>query len=576
MVLDLTGRGGLTVVQQKRLDAIATEMRGPYVDLINRLAIGHEHEIDWWVSEIASRNTNTNSLFVNCCRAVFFREWVKNDSNPVEVMTGSPPLGSVFRHYCRSSGLKIRLTCTMNWFGRAGKLMKEVLPYLKFHFLLCCQYLVCRWIVRATARDLPADLTLIDVFVDEHSFKGGVFQDRYFGDFGGHVNTTERQRFMYIPTYSGGLWRMISVFRAMRHSPKNFLLMQDFLKWKDYLYAFLYPFRALKFFPRDMMLDGLDVTPLIRSTWGAHLFSGGSILGLLNFRFAQRLKERGVSLRLVVDWFENQSIDKGANAGFRRFFPATPLIGYQGFIVPKHYLCMYPTQQEADNGVLPHVMAVCGRGFLEERKEFFPGFHVRTAPAFRFAGVWSERRHRPDPNFFTVLVALPLEESWVDVFRVSAAASREALPPNTRFWLKSHPASGPVERLIRKAGVRFPPAFELVQDEFAELVEKVDVVMSNNSSAGVEALARGIPVIVIASQGGITQNPIPDSVKPDLWRLCYSPQEVANGLNAFFREPRGLGSRYDTLAREVRETFFEPVTRETVRAFLQLDVDSQV
>ena len=75
--------------------------------------------------------------------------------------------------------------------------------------------------------------------------------------------------------------------------------------------------------------------------------------------------------------------------------------------------------------------------------------------------------------------------------------------------------------------------FEFVEGDFNICVEKSNLLISNASSVCVEALAKGISVIVVGSQTGLTQNPIPETITEDIWKLCYTPGEMAKAIDFF-------------------------------------------
>ena len=85
-----------------------------------------------------------------------------------------------------------------------------------------------------------------------------------------------------------------------------------------------------------------------------------------------------------------------------------------------------------------------------------------------------------------------------------------------------------------------------------------------------ETLAKGIPVIIIGSNHGLTQNPIPETITSDVWRLCYSAEEVKDALEFYrSRGPEKI-KEHEEVCREIKEEYFEPVTEEGVRHFLGL------
>ena len=61
-----------------------------------------------------------------------------------------------------------------------------------------------------------------------------------------------------------------------------------------------------------------------------------NLLGLLYYRFSRRFSEKGIKVRLLIDWYENQVIDRGLIKGFHDFFKNVPVYGYQGYIISKN------------------------------------------------------------------------------------------------------------------------------------------------------------------------------------------------------------------------------------------------
>ena len=319
-------------------------------------------------------------------------------------------------------------------------------------------------------------------------------------------------------------------------------------------------------------MGGFDLTPLLRSEWYHHLTSLRSIEGLLKYRFAARLKEAGLSFRLIIDWFENQSIDKGANAGFHKFYPEVPLVGYMsGF--SKYYMCMaHPTSEEYRAGVLPQVVAVCGQGFTSSIKAFCPQIKVITAPAFRHAWVWNADSQQSDPQYTTVLVALSLlYEECVNSLKACIDALRHDLPSRVRFWLKPHPCSIPLEKILKKAGVTLPPEFKIISGDFPGWMEKADIIVGNESSTVLEALARGIPAIVIGHRSRVTMQTIPDAVPLGLWQLCFTPREVAEAIKYFINRDNKDLEKHKKIGNSVREQYFLPVSEKSTRKFLMFE-----
>ncbi len=573
MRLNLSEEGQLSIPQRMLLNDIAERTRKPFNDIIGQLTIGHNSNLDWWVSEIASRNTYTNDLFNDCCYAIFVSELLGQSEDIKEILVSSLPLSKVLRKFCQKHQLQVRIFYNGGWLRslkkilRVGVIMAQCRLILKLLYI----YFVCRC-SKSVSLKITAPITLIDVFVNDTSFNHERFQDRYYPGILNYLTVTEKPRFFYLPTFQIS-WRNVKKIIALCRRNPNFLLKEDYLTICDYFYALLYPLRALRLYPSQVALSGVDITPLFRSVWIDNLVSANSIEALLKYRFVRRLKETNILIRLVIDWFENQIIDKGANAGFRHYYPETPLIGYQGFIVPKYYLCMYPTSNELNSQVIPKIIAVCGHGLIESRKEFCADLTVINGPGFRFSGVWQDRLKNPDSNHYTILVSLPLEEGWKDIIRIVVSVSNKPLPQKTRFLVKPHPSAKPIEPQLKTLNLALPDCAQFIHGEFNDVVELADLMISNTSSTGLEAMAKGVPVIIIGNQIGITQNPIPENLNTNMWRLCYSPEEVSEAIQFFSNSDHKDHSIQSEECAKIRELYFNPVNRETVRKFLLLDRD---
>lgn len=550
------------------LDSIAMDLRLSFTQCIQEIGKGRERNPDWWVSELASRNTYVNPLFLRCCYLEMVRRLLDHQEPIEEITADSFGLYRALRRLRKERRYQVKMK--FRWLSRLW-IISCFKPFITFGYRvsILIRQRYAAFVTRRYARSPKEEIMIVDTFVFDHSFRGYAFEDRYYGEFGGCLSEEQLRSVWLIPTLLN-VRKYTAIFLAMRSAKENFLAKEDFLRISDYVYALGYSLRAIALRPKQTKMGELDITPLVRSAWFESLASNGSIEGLLKFRFALRLKEKNVRIRLVIEWFENQNIDKGATIGFRTYYPEVKIVGYQLGIEYPFYLCYYPTAQEFRSSVLPHQIAVSGKKFIDAVKEFAPELDVVLAPAFRNRGVWKERKHYPDTNFFTVMVILPitLYESE-DILELVASIPPDILPNMLRLWIKLHPA-GARKEVIERYTKTMARNLEFIEGTFDEWVEKCDLIVGNNSSALLETLARGIPVVVVGSRRGIIQNPVPNSVQSDLWRVCYTPVEFSSALD-FYASQKNEGRRsFLEAGRKVRNDYFEPVTEDAVRRFLRL------
>lgn len=566
---DFSEQGTLDPCWRWKFDAVVSRCRGSFTSLTDAASRRYGTDIFWWVSELACRNTLTNSFFLKYCQIHFIRELLAEGEKIAEVRADSLEFSRVLEKCLEGYPARVTLAQPGLW-CRVRKYLSQGKDFVIFFLNVLLRTVLATWVLPCRTPPPPPDSILTDIFVSDASFSNGRFSDRYYSHFGGFLDEEGQGKIVYAPTLMVRLPNLVPVLQSIRNAKDRFLLKEDVLRWQDLFWAFGVVFRILLRRPSGWTDEGIDFTPLARKVWRESILSPSSVLGLMDYRFAQRLKETKASFRMVIDWFENQIIDKGFNAGFRKFFPDIPHIGYEGYVTTPNYLCVYPSQSEFEFGVIPKTVAVIGPVLVPEMKDFCPRLDVIPAPALRFAWLWSSFTLDPDPAWFTVLVALDVTlEASCDILHCAMEAAKHGLPENFRFWVKPHPAAIPFDILLTRLGIELPQEFTVVSGDFPSTLRKCDMILSNTSTTCMEAVVFGIPAVIAGSRSGFSRNPIPAGVPKDLWRLCLTPEDTIQAMNYFSHHPLDRDARM-SLGRQIRKDYFTEVTPESVTAFIAL------
>jgi len=565
MNIDFTFQGKIRPGHIRLFNQIAFDIRQPFIELINSLS-KHAKCIDWWVSSPASRNTFTSPLFHYCCCLVLLQELIRTEEHFEKIITDSRTFKKTLEDCLSRDGI-MGVKVIMARLPVKQRLKEFVRPiYMIFGIPL--RELVLFFsakLTRSLRKPVAFEpLTLIDTFVTP----GYIEKDRYYPGVLDALSEKERKLIWFVPNFVGFRpWQYLLLLKRLPNTGRNFLLKDDFLKFEDYWCLWQHLLRVHKLRIKPSFFFGVDISPLVQEELVGFRGVGSSYTPLLNYCFAKRIREADVKLKLIIDWFENQNIDRGWNAGFRRFFPDVDTIGYQGYIASTHYLCMYPTKIEKDSGVIPHKMAVIGKGLAQSARRFCSDLDVCVAPAFRFQHVWRRRKYSPSASGYTILVALPIMINEAVHMLKSVVPTVKMMNTNTHFWAKPHPSVS--QSQIQSAFVpKWPKQFEFVGGVFGDCVEKSNLLITSASSTCMETLAKGIPVIVVGNNSGLTHNPIPETISSDIWRLCYHPQEIADAIQFYqTRSPEKI-REHESVGKRIREEYFEPVRRDGVRMFL--------
>jgi len=548
------------------VDDIAEKIRREYVNYLIKIGKDNEKNIDWWVLNFVSRNTLMSPLFRNVCYLMLLKKKIEEGNYYNEIIVDS----LVLKKTIKKNFYKFHFRVNYKGRNTLHTFLGRINLYFKVFKQILSQ-LLAAWLTCKSKRIVKTDkaLTLLDVFVFKNSFDEGIFLDRYYPKLLESIKSNEKEYTYYVPTFYG-IKKYKKVFTEMRKSKQKFLVKEDYLKLKDYLFALLYPIRLNKLKIKYKDFLGLDIYPLIRGEIANDRVSYSSIYSLLNYRFSRRLKENGIKLRIIINWFENQVIDHGFNSGFRRYYPESKLIGYLGVPLLDNYLSLFPTEQERKCEVIPEEINVIGNGYINMVREFCPDLQIKVAPAFRYSEVWGKRNYFPDKHKFSILVALPiLTDGSDEIMNIVLKAASLINIKDYIFKIKPHPACD-IKKISNKWSKKLSDMFEFVDGNFNLFVEKSDILISSASTVCLETVAKGIPVIVIGNILGLTQLPIPRSVSESIWKLCYSVNDVIEAINLYSKKDNKTENIYKNISCEIRDNFFEPVTELGIRKFLSL------
>lgn len=564
--LDFRFNGKMPVKYLGSFNEIARRIQDAFTDLIEGISRENKGNLDWWVSSPASRNTFLSPLFHYCSCIALIQELILGKEPLPEIVVDTKNLKKIVEKYLADQGIKGKVVLSKRTFKQ--RLKELVRPFYATACIPLTQLLllVIARRVFPLRRSLPLEpLTLIDTY----AMQGYIEKDRYYPGILAPLSAKERERVWFVPhLYGFRPWQYRSVVRKLRTSERNFVLKEDFLKLRDYLFAWCHVYRVRGVKIASCLFRGVDISSLVREETRNFRTADSSYTALLNYRFFYRMQQAGMHLRLVVDWFENQIIDRGFNAGVRRFFPGTTSVGYQGFIPLGYELNVYPTATEREDAILPQEIGTIGRALTPSAR--CPGITVRLAPALRYQGVWEDRKYYPEKDVFTILIALPFKiDTSVEILKMLAWCAGDNELSGVRIGVKPHPTAS--EGMINNALlVPLPGQFEFVSGDFNECVEKSDLVVSSASDACMETLAKGTPVIVVDDSAGLFLNPIPETIAADIWRLCRTPDEIKRAILFYRNRSPEKVKAHEEIGKRIREEYFEQVTAESVRMFLGL------
>jgi len=555
----------------KILHATAYELRSEFIQWLDVINKENGTELEWWFTTVSSKNSYSSILFEYFCYLeVLYRLWHKDDLQPDLIITESAGLLKTIQKWLDKEKIAYRFISPF-----ATKL-SSIRHYLVFFSLWCKSALVLfsRFIAAMSSRGYAENRItekksyIIDTFVFPYSFaEDGSFRDRHYPFLYDYLKNNGIKILVH-PVLDGFNLNYFSVFKKMRSCDTAFIISEDYLSPEDYYYSLKFPYYCLKKKIISHQFRYFDVKTVVQEDiTNRAVFS--SIQACLIYRLFLKLKN-SINPEVLINWYENQVIDKALIAGVKHSFPDTRIIGAQLFISSPFDLHLFPSHSEYDAGFAPHVLFEPSSHQSKEIAAFCNKIPCETAASLRFSHLYKDREPRhphPGKDKKRVLLLLPYDSN----ISIELLSVIEEIAPilgkAVEYMIKPHPSCSISKIKDEWKNHQWPDIFIINSSPLSEAMKDVDVVISSTSNAMVEAAVMGIPVIFIARQASLSNNLL-EEIELPIVAPCYNKDEVCKALSKFFNLTENEIVDYRALGLKLRSILFTPIDNQTLSPFL--------
>jgi hypothetical protein len=552
---------------------ISHKKRADFNEFITSISKPHLKNLDWWVQGPASRNTYSSPLFHYYCVLFLIHHLIQEKRFLFTgVIVNSLSFKLIVEELLSNSNIN---NCKVYSKYSFKDILKQIIKkrFLLFYLLFkkCFQLLVVRIISSNNIPDKP--LVLIDTFL----MPGYIDNDRWYGILWDKLSKEQKLETFFVPTLILTPFKdIIFLYRRAQLSVRNYIFKENYLTLKDVIFAFGHKKRIRKITIQRISLLGYEFSDLIEEELNNNSDINAVIESILTYRFIDRFNQEGLKVRLAIDWFEGQVLDKAWNMGFKNYFPKTKRFGYRPIVSIPFYLSTYPIPIERDAHVIPDVMALQGKGTVFMVKEFLSNLDTIVIPSFKYQYVWEFSENKLSQSKYVVLITLPNKSIGYTIFVINRLLNVcNAIPiksDTTKFLIKPHPAQS-LNKInkIKSNLPELPNYISLTEEKsFAKLLYLTNILITEASSTCLEAMACGIPVIMMENEEGLTYDPIPSRVSEHLFRKVRSQDDLMQALKYFINStPENLKQQQLDSAM-VREDYFEPYSQDGVDRFLDI------
>jgi len=555
--LDLRYDGVLPIELAKELTKLEASIRKEYTDYVGELSkVNMLSGLDWLVN-VTCRNPYQTKIFDNFCKLKLLDYCIDQRLNIDTVLVSNQGMKEAVHSLCNNR--KVSLNIISKNEDSENFLFFIFRRLLVSVYVILISFLIPRLIVRGKKHLPDSSIIYVDLYAKASDFDSrGVFEDKYYTGMKGYMQKKDRSRVWYVP-FIYPLMKPLDlkwIIDKSRKSESNFLIMEEWLKLTDYLYSFYQSLvLPLKVKVKPLYND-IDVSKMISQEVSKDLLSSLLSRNVLVYCFIERLKKSKIKIDKVVDWNENQVVDRSLNLAIRNFYPHVKTIGYQGFIVSGHHVSHSPSCYEVEAGIIPDKTCVISPEQVQSRKKFCSIQGISVAPAFRFQKLFEYSKGQKNERDL-IVIALPY------FMNISKIIVDECLTwyksCGVKFIIKKHPAVT-MENLLSSVAEIENACFEITETPLQDLFYFSRLVISYDSSACLEAVLRGVHVIIMGNRTGATFNPLDGIVDPTHWDVCYD----YNCMQEVYEK--------NTIHRNLDvNLLLTPVTEMTVKSFLECD-----
>jgi hypothetical protein len=569
--LDSRFNGSLHAEVSSLFNSISYELRPKFNEIVTEISTPLKKNFDWWVQGPGSRNTFASPFFHYYCFLHLIQKLIERNEFPFNCILVD---SLEFKHLVELMFYDLGVDGCRVQYDKPS-IIRLIKNRLKIPFLFCKKILQQILVKMSGKSDLQALKGKPLVVIDTFMIAGYTQNDRWYGLLWENLTNEVKEETYFIPTIVlTPVCKMAQTYRELRNNARNFIIKEDFLTLSDIIYASQYQKRVKKIKIKSIHVLGYDLSKLVEEELYHGRDSFTIMESILTYRFVQRLKDNGIKVRLVIDWFEGQVVDKAWNYAFNQLYPETKTIGYRAFESFPFYLCSYPIPIEKQCDLLPDVMAVQGRGTITTVREFFPNLEVMVIPSFKSQHVWECDFEQRRKGLGNVLVTLPISlktskrvlEQLLEASKLVDCEGKKIV-----YTIKSHPTHEP-DKIKINMGVELLDSFVFTSEKaLPPLLHRSELLISEASSTCLEALACGIPVIVVENQEGLTFDPIPRSIPNEMVRKTRSVSQLVEAIEHYVHADIEKQKQFQLLGQEIRSDYFEPLSKEGIDRFFDIE-----
>ncbi len=552
------------------LNEVSNDIKYDFIRWMDDINARNCHNLDWWLGTISGRDNDSSYIFKHICYIKVIEMLYQRDTTlPDLIFVESVCLAKTIIEWGFEKGFSIKFIHSFMAYYKVFFIYGRCfLQWCKFVFITCIR-VIAAYISRNKQyinEIITHPIAIIDTFIYSNDISNdGIFTDRYYPHLYEFI-TKKGISILVHPVLYGMGYRYISIYNKMRNSNIKFIIREDFLHLTDYLATLLYPIRVLLTQIKHGRLIDVNISAIINEDKFRALTL--TMEAILIYRLFIRLGKTKFKPDLLINWHENQVIDKALIAGMRKSFPNVPIIGIQMFLHSPNTLRLCPIQSEVDYNFTPDTIVGIGEFNHTKALTFAKNLKCKTGAALRYAHIFNhkeESKNISDKKIILIILSYHIAESVELINKLSKSIN--SITYDNPIFIKCHQCYTPDEFIDAFGKKKWPKRFTIYTGNLADVFQQTIIVVSAYSSAIVEAASYGIPVIYSMRQTSLNNNML-SGLNIEYLDEVFTDSELTESITKYLNVSDDKRQEFKSTGMKIRDMFFTPINDETMTAFI--------
>ena len=519
-----------------------------------------DQSLDWWLSSPASRYNLSSPFFHNFC--IFkFLEYLKDTNNlPKSIIIDSDALNDELKKFILKKNININIKLIKYKFFKLKSFFKNYLIFSHQILFRFAQLFIVKLFIYK--KKIPNNLSK-NIIIDKYIFPSFVSTERYYNGLKDNLNTIN-SKIYFVPTLAMfKISELLKTYLTLNSSSDNYFFKESYYSLGSIIYSLFHFYRKRKLIFNNSKYNDIEFLNIINEELNNDSIAFfAAVEGFLTIEFIKKIKHKGFKFFKIIDWYENQTVDKAWNYGFNTYFPDTKSLGYKGMAPSQMLLSeIFTLDIERKSNLLPKKIGVIGSGFQEKSRKYNSITPIIVCPAFRFNYLWQYKsKSKSKSNILLFALPISIDQSIQILSNLKYIDTNNL---NFKIYIKPHPTTNNeiYIKYLKEINVK---KYKIIDLPTNKILPFIEILIGGMSSISLESICLGIKTIIVANNSGLNYFTIPSKISKKFYKICNINDNLFNIINEYEKE---FNQDHDEVLK-LKKSYFEPINSISMDNFI--------